>query len=113
MITVEMDKKVEVPVAKNSKKVDSKLGRILINVYENGDVKDSSTKLIFDSETDLIDYIRVQKERADALGVKPMLHLRGDRRSLFRHARKVINSAAKAGVEDVRFAAYVSSSGHY
>jgi len=107
MITVEMDKKVEVPIAKASQPVETKNGRIVINVYEEGDIKDSTTKLIFDGENDLIDYIKSQKEISDALGFKPKLHLRGDRKSLFRHARKVINAAAKAGVDDVRFAAYV------
>jgi len=113
MITVKMDKKVEVPIAENSEKVEDKNGRIVINIYEDGMVKDANGTLSFDSDTDLIDYIEKQRLFADGLGHKPSLHLRGHRTAVFKHARRVINCAAKAGVEDVRFAAYMVNPGHY
>ncbi len=106
MIVVKMDKDVEVPVAKDSQKQEDKNGRIVVNVYSDGTVKDANGKMTFDSDTDLINFLQEQKLIVEGFGYKPSLHLRGDRKAVFRHARRVINCASKAGFSDVKFATY-------
>ena len=112
MIVVQMDAKVEVPIAKNSRKQEDKNGRIVINIYKEGTFKNASGSINFDSEEELTDYILKEKEKADGFGYSPVLHLRGDRKAVFRHSRKVIHSSAAAGVDDVKFATYQVNPGY-
>lgn len=106
MIVVQMDKSVEVPIAKDSVKQEDKNGRIVINVYEDGTFKDANGVVTFESEADLTDFIRNEKEKAVNFGYDAALHLRGDRGALFRHSRRAIRCSAAAGVDNVKFATY-------
>ncbi len=110
LITVEMDKSVEVPSASNSVQVEDANGRIVINISEDGTVKNDGGQLL-ESSSAIQDYVENQKLLVDSLGYAPKLHLRGDRRAIFKHSRKVIRAAANAGVEDVHFAAFLKSPG--
>jgi biopolymer transport protein ExbD len=109
MIIVQQDPKVKPPVASNAKEAESGKGRIVVNIYENGDFFNAGGEadgLKFDTDEDLFDYIKEAKEDVDLEGLEPKLHLRGDKRAVFKHARKVIRIAAKAGVDQVIFATY-------
>lgn len=105
MIVVSQDKEVEVPIALDADKPETKNGRIVVNIYEDGTLK-SVGGMEFESELDLTDYIIREKERIEGFGYKPMLHLRGDRRAVFRYCRNVIRSSASAGVDNFKFATY-------
>ncbi len=109
MIVVQMDKSVDVPVAADSSKQEDKNGRIVINIYKDGTLKDANGNVAFDSEVDLIDFISNEREKAESYGHNPVLHLRGDKDAVFRYSRSVIRSSAAAGVEDVKFATYMVS----
>ena len=106
MIIVQQDANVKPPIASNAKEAKSGKGRIVVNIYENGDLFDDNGTLQFNEDEDLFDYIKEAKEEVDLLGFEPRLHLRGDKRAVFKHARKVIRIAAKAGVDQVIFATY-------
>ncbi|MFP6881205.1 MAG: biopolymer transporter ExbD, partial [Roseibacillus sp.] len=70
LIIVEMDKKIMVPIAKYSTKQSDKLGRIVINVYNDEDAaegrfRQASGKDIFKDDADMVDWIKKQKEMWD------------------------------------------------
>jgi biopolymer transport protein ExbD len=116
LVIVKMDKRVQIPIAKNSNRQSEKLGRIVINVYGDehsaeGRFRQEDGKTIFPSDEDMEAYIKESKEKLDAMGVVPKIHLRGDRDSLFKYSRRVIRVAAKAGVNQVIFVSYATDRG--
>ena len=110
LIVVKMDKKVEVPIAMNSGKQESALGRIVINVYgdqyeSGGRYRDADGVNPFADDAAILQYITDEKDKMKG-SVTPQLHLRGDRNTEFKHCRRVIRIAAEAGVDQVVFASY-------
>jgi biopolymer transport protein ExbD len=108
VIVVKMDANVTVPVAVNSKKAEDGNGRIVINVRESGDFYDESGNVKLESDDDITDLVKEEKERNDRLGYKSKLHLRGDKEAVFKYSRQVIRAAAKAQVDQVVFAVFVT-----
>mgnify|MGYP002623882009 FL=1 len=109
MIIVRQDPNVEPPIASNADPQEDKNGRIVVNIYDDGDVFDeggSNDGKKPETDEDLFDDIQKAKEDIDLLGYEPRLHLRGDKRAVFKHSRKVIRIAARAGVDQVIFATY-------
>ena len=108
MIIVKMDPEVEPPVAKNSVKAEDGNGRIVINIRENGDLYPENAEVDgqLAEDNDVIDYVSKMKDAIVQQGYDPKLHLRGDKRSVFKHCRKVLRLSAKAGVDKVVFATY-------
>jgi len=108
MIIVQMDPEVEPPVAKNSLKAEDGNGRIVINIREDGtfypENAEKDGELVEDN--DIIDYVTKKKDIIKQQGYDPKLHLRGDKRAVFKHCRKVLRLSAKAGVDKVVFATY-------
>jgi biopolymer transport protein ExbD len=104
MIIVKMDPEVEPPVAKNSVKAEDGNGRIVINIRQEGELFSEQGEELTDD--DVIDLVTKEKDRIEAQGYEPKLHLRGDKRSVFKHCRKVLRLSAKAGVDKVVFATY-------
>ena len=112
LIIVKMDKKVKVPIALHAERQESKLGRIVINVYDDKETASAETpgrfkmedgRTRFENDEAMEKYI---KERADEIklsGVKPRIHLRGDEGVQFTYVRRVIRNAAAAGVNEVIF----------
>lgn len=110
LIVVKMDKRVEVPLAKNSSKQEKATGRIVINVYSDayeseGRFRMEDGETPFADDAALLEYI---KDAVDNMAgsVKPQIHLRGDRNTEFKHCRRVIRIAAEAGIDQVVFASY-------
>jgi len=117
-IIVKTDPEVEPPVAKNSKPQEVKEGRIVVNVRDTESAANPKSGLPpgtyttetfepLSDEAAIQDYVQKAKERMDTLGIKPRLHLRGDKEALFKHGRTAIRAAANAGVNQVIFAAFV------
>lgn len=114
-IVVKTDPEVKPPVAENSKPVEVKEGRIVVNVRNEASAAEADIKGLYTSEDFVVlpdeaaiqDYVQKAKDRMDTLGIKPRLHLRGDKEALFKHGRSAIRAAAAAGVNQVIFAAYV------
>ena len=105
MIIVKQDPNVDPPVAKSSHEATDANGRIVVNIYKDGDMTNEKTQPIAD-DVSLEAYIKEERERVEALGYKPMLHLRGDKNAIFKYARNVIRISARAGVDQVMFASY-------
>jgi biopolymer transport protein ExbD len=114
LIVVKMDKKVTIPIAKNSKKQEEISGRIVINVYgdeeaakkANGRFRMDDGTTVFENDKAMVKYIEEQKELMKDKGYTPRIHLRGDKDALFKYNRRVIRSAAAAGVNEVIFVSY-------
>ncbi|MGB1128704.1 MAG: ExbD/TolR family protein [Haloferula sp.] len=105
MIIVKQDPNVEPPVASHSKKAADGNGRIVINIYENGDLYNEAEEKL-ETDDDIFNLVKEQKEIIDAQGYDPKIHLRGHKAAVFKHCRKVIRVSAKAGVDQVLFATY-------
>ncbi|MFC7339117.1 ExbD/TolR family protein [Haloferula chungangensis] len=104
MIIVKMDPEVEPPVAKNSMKAEDGNGRIVINIRQEGELYSEAGEELTDD--DVIDLVTKEKDVIVQQGYEPKLHLRGDKRAVFKHCRKVLRLSAKAGVDKVVFATY-------
>ncbi len=105
MIVVKLDDRVKPPIAKNTIPAKVKNGRIVVNIFENGNFATEDGEIIRDDDL-LLDYIKKEKELNDGRGYTSKLHLRGHKAVVFRYCRKVIRIAAHAGVDQVIFAAY-------
>jgi biopolymer transport protein ExbD len=111
MKIVQMDNRVVIPIATTAKRQVTKAGRIVINVYGEAESSDgrfrmADGKTIFETDEDMEQFIKKEKDRWDDLGVVPKIHLRGDHTSMFKYSRRVIRVAAKAGVNQVIFVSY-------
>lgn len=105
MIIVKQDSNVKPPVAKNSRKAEDGTGRIVINIYEDGELFNEKGEKLVDDEA-VVELVKREKEKIDLQGYEPKLHLRGDKNAVFKHCRKVLRLSAKAGVDKVLFATY-------
>lgn len=110
-IVVKTDPDVLPPVAANSLKQKDGRGRIVINVREDGTYSAENFNTVLNDETDILDLVKNEKEKIDALGVQPKLHLRGDQDAVFKFSRTAIRAAAAAGVDQVVFAVYQTHKG--
>ncbi len=108
LIIVKMDKRVKVPIAKHSIKQESKLGRIVINVYGDKHAADGRFRMEdgttrFEDDEAMVEYIKEEKQKWDERGVTSRIHLRGDEGVTFTYVRRAIRNAAEAGVNEVIF----------
>ncbi len=107
VIIVKQDPKVDPPIAKHSKRAENGEGRIVVNIREDGTFRAEDFENVSLDDADAIEqYIKDRKEEEDAKGFKPVIHVRGDRKTSFKYVRTVIRAAAKAGVDNVIFSVY-------
>lgn len=107
IIVVKQDAKVNPPVALNSIVAKDGNGRIVVNVYGEGEFTNEKSENLADEDA-ITALVKEQKEKNDLVGYVSKLHLRGDRDAVFKHSRKVIKAAAKGGVDQVIFAVYAT-----
>ena len=111
LIIIQIDANVKPPVATAGTPVENALGRIVVNLYEDGSVYDTSSNLLAAPEADLADvetYIGELAETYRERGEQPKLHLRADKNVEVKRIKSVVKSAANVQVIDVIFATYVS-----
>lgn len=109
LITNQIDPKVLIPVAENAKPPEEAAGRIVLNIYMDGRYSREDRAALGD-EAAITDYVRGRVEQMTK-GTEPKLLLRGDREALVRYAKVAVQSAGRAGVKTVIFAAYPSAVG--
>lgn len=106
-IIVKQDPNVRPPIANNSKIAKDGNGRIVVNIREDGTFTNEEGKLL-ETDADIVDLVRTEREKIVGIGWIPKLHLRGDKEAVFKHCRRVMKNAAEAGVDQVIFAVYVT-----
>ncbi len=109
-IIVKTDPNVLPPVASNSKAQEDGRGRIVVNIRKDGDFTTEDMQILGD-ESNIFELVKAEKEKIEALGLVPKLHLRGDEEVVFKHSRTAIRAAAAAGVNEVIFAVYQTHKG--
>jgi len=107
-IIVKTDPEVRPPIAANSKPQEDGRGRIVVNIRENGTYW-SENLVKLNDDKDIADLVRTEREKIELLGIKPKLHLRGDKEAVFRYSRVAIRAAASAQVNEVVFAVFVKA----
>lgn len=103
-ITVRTDPKVKPPIITDPLAVMIREGRIVINVRSDGTYT-AEDLMVLEDESAIRAYVEERSDEIERRAVTPLLHLRGDKESLFKHGRLVVRAAAAAGVEQVIFAA--------
>jgi biopolymer transport protein ExbD len=109
-IIVQTDPEVLPPVAKNSLPAEDGRGRIVINVRQDGTFTNEALEIMA-GDVDIFDLVKTEKEKIEALGLEPKLHLRGDSEAVFKFSRTAIRAASQAGVDQVIFAVYQTHKG--
>lgn len=102
-VVVKMDPNVEPPVRDSSD--GGNRGRIVVNLSEDGGMSDADGSQLVDEDS-LRKYIESERVEIERLGKEAVIFLRGNKQTVFAHARNVIRVAAKGGVECVVFGVY-------
>ena len=104
LIIIKQDKNVEPPVALAAKPLAEANGRIIVNILQDGTLKDVDGRVI--NLNDLETICRTRLEINKAAGIDTKLHIRGDRRAIVKEMKKVVTASSNAGVMQVVFATY-------
>jgi len=105
LIIVQIDERVEPPVAKNAQVPENAEGRVVVNVLEDGTVW-AQDKVQLDTLEDITEYVENGRLANDDLNVPTFLHLRADKAVDTRDIKRVIKAAGEAGVKEVIFGSY-------
>lgn len=102
-ITYKKDKRVIIPIALDAKVPELIEGRVIINVYEDGKIRDESgTREMTEGDVEAL------MAAAKAKNPNTRLHLRADRRVPHSEVKKVIGASSRGGVSNVIFSTYVT-----
>lgn len=83
----------------------TKSARIVINILANGQLKNAAGKVLGSSD-EVAEYVDQERKMDQLSGLKSVLFLRGDEKSVTLHAARVLEAAAKKGVTDVIYATF-------
>ena len=103
IITFPKDPNVIIPVASDSKVPTLVEGRIVINVYVDGTVKD------IEGNTLGLPELRQRVSTAKSQNPNTRLHLRAHKAVPYKHIQSVSRASAEAGVPTVIFSTYQTS----
>ena len=111
MITIKLDPKVLPPVADGAVVGKQFKGRLIVNVYPDGEFYDQSTPAKKLSEEQITEQARKLYEQYKDTDTKPKLHIRADRISPVLSIKKVTKAAGAGGLNTVIFSSYKTSKG--
>ena len=105
LITVQIDRRVKAPIAKNAQVAKEAAGRVVVNVLADGTVwgMDEIELTSSESITAYVDAARVVNEEKS---LPTRLNLRADKEVDTRTIKKVVQAAAEAGVVEVIFGSF-------
>ncbi len=105
LISVQIDRRVKAPIAKNAQVAKDASGRVVVNILADGTVwgLDEIELTSSESITAYIDAARVANEQKT---IPTRLNLRADKEVDTRIIKKVVQAAAEAGVVEVIFGSY-------
>ncbi|MCP5539641.1 MAG: biopolymer transporter ExbD [Akkermansiaceae bacterium] len=102
MITNRVDPNVLIPAASAAKVPTLVQGRVVINVYADGTLKDDEGRVL-----DLAG-VETRMRRAKTTDPSVRLLIRADRVAAHRYVKDVVDASAKGGVSSVIFSTYVT-----
>jgi len=103
IITFPKDPNVIIPVASDAAVPELVDGRVVINIYIDGTVKD------VDGNTLTIPQLRERVSRAKSQNANTRIHLRAHKGVPYKHIQEVSQASAQAGVPTVIFSTYQTS----
>lgn len=103
LITYKKDPRVMIPVASAAQVPKIVEGRVIVNVYEDGTLRDESGKKTLTPEQ--VEFIMAA---AKARNPKTRLHVRTDKRAKHSAVKEVIAASARGGVTNVIFSTFVT-----
>ncbi len=102
LITVQIDRRVAPPVAKNSQVAKEAAGRVVVNILADGSVFGLDQVELPTTEA-IQDYVEQARIENEGKGVVTRLNLRADREVDTRVIKRVVQAAGAAGVSEVIF----------
>ena len=105
IITVQIDRRVNPPTAKNSQVAQDASGRVVVNILADGTIW-AQEKVELTSTESITAYVDEARVRFEESGVKTRLNLRADEDVDTRIIKRVVQAAAEAGVVEVIFGSY-------
>jgi len=106
LITTQVDKRVEPPIAKNAVVPKNSEGRVVVNVLKEGTVFDVDKNELPTSEA-ITEYVEAHRIRLEEADIQTKLFLNSDKQVDTRVLKRVIKAAGEAGVSEVIFGSYV------
>jgi biopolymer transport protein ExbD len=103
LITYHKDERVKIPVASAARVPNLVENRLVLNVYEDGLVRDVSGKNVYTAGQ-----VEALMAGAKAVNPKIRLHLRADKRVTHDKVKDVVAASARGGVINVIFSTYVT-----
>jgi biopolymer transport protein ExbD len=104
--TIKIDPTLKPSVASNAQAAESKNGKIVVNVRDNGDfVKEDAQSIMADLDA-VREYLRERKEKAEGSGYEPQLHIRAHNEVEFKYVQRIIKAGATVGLKTVAYAAF-------
>ena len=104
LLVNQIDPRVEIPVASNAKPPEVHAGRIIVHIYDDGTFSKDNKEPLADMSA-ITDYVSVKKEQIEP-GVTPKILLRGDKRTVVKYSKQVVQAAGDAGVNSIIFSAF-------
>ena len=105
IITVQIDRRVNPPTAKNSQVAQDASGRVVVNILADGTIW-AQDKVELTSTESITAYVDEARVRFEESGVQTRLNLRADEDVDTRIIKRVVQAAAEAGVVEVIFGSY-------
>jgi biopolymer transport protein ExbD len=105
IITVQIDRRVNPPTAKNSQVAVDASGRVVVNILEDGTIW-AQDKIELTSTEAITAYVDEARVRFEESGIQTRLNLRADAAVDTRIVKRVVQAAAEAGVVEVIFGSY-------
>ena len=103
IITYPKDKNVIIPIASNSKVPELVEGRVIINIYQDGTLKNVGGSVLS------LDQLTQAMSQAKAKNANTRLHLRAHKDVPYRFIKEVSRASAEGGVPTVIFSTYQTS----
>lgn len=103
IITFPKDPNVVIPIASDSKVPELVEGRVVLNIYIDGTIKDIEGNVL------TVEGVTQRVSQARAGNPKARLHLRAHRGVPYRHIQEVSRASAAGGVPTVIFSTYQTS----
>lgn len=108
---LKVDKKIELPIAKNAQKKDNSRAETVVNVrWENKRAEFVYEDRVYNSANDIVEQLKTAKitgEKNITAGANPTFRavIRGDRDVPALYVSQAMNACAEAGISDISFSA--------